>query len=224
LQRLQGYADLHALSADHVYVQADVERDQLRAQERQGYHFVRMIEAPRLIPVGFVSSNRKGNMDTQEQTHQVPTDLERFMERWNEQLEKLAVISNWHAELHVATGYELPYHGDRTSIYCNVYEYDDNSNGTVNEAATLKNIAKVVQFASSKGYDVQKKYDDDDFRATITIAEGIRVSYIANRKVVCTPKVVGKKFHPAVMIPAQAVDVVEWECDKLSFLAIDTDG
>jgi hypothetical protein len=162
-------------------------------------------------------------METEQNTEEVQNRLDRFLDRWNKKIEREGIIVNWHMELFVATGVDLPWSSERTSMYVNVYgENDDEGNSVVDEEATLKVIAKVVQFASSKGHGIEKKYDDEDFRAVITLGEGITVSYIANRKVVCTPTVVGQKFIAAVVLPAQTVDIIEWECDKLSFMAIDT--
>jgi len=157
-----------------------------------------------------------------------PTELERYFDRIRKSEKRFATIVNWHTNLHVATGEDelLPYSVDGT--YNNVSQFDENpeekySQGIFNEERTLNLLAKVVKYARSMGYDVEKDYQYDNFTVKVWLDREawITVEYYTKREAVCEAKVVGQKVVPAKPAePPKVVDVIEWECSKLSLLGL----
>lgn len=162
-----------------------------------------------------------------------PTELDRYFERIRKAEKKFTKIVNWHTNLHVAIGEDelLPYSVDGT--YNNVSQFDpkldDNGNvvkwqqGEFNEERTLELLAKVVKHARSMGYEVDKDYSYDNFTVKVWLdrEEWLAVEYFCKREAVCEAKVVGKKVVPAKPAePPKVVDVIEWECSKLSLLGL----
>jgi len=114
----------------------------------------------------------------------------------------------------------------------------------VDEDATVQNLSKVVKFARSHTptkppYEIEKDYGDSNFTIKVKLpipepdpnypdnptypGNYVTLNYYANREVACTKKVVGTKLIPAQHIPEKVEEVVEWECQKLSFLGLASD-
>jgi len=97
--------------------------------------------------------------------------------------------------------------------------------------ATKRKIAFITQFARSKSYAVTKKHTDDQFTVTVTLHQvgdepsykDIKFTYRASRQTVCK-KVTKKMFVEEEIVPAHEEEVVEWECEKVSFMAMDLDS
>lgn len=97
----------------------------------------------------------------------------------------------------------------------------------VDVPATEELLRKIVKFARSKGYAVKKKYSDDDLKIVVTLRQmgekpsykDIVATYTASRKVVCA-KVTKTVHHEEQVIEAHDEEVTEWECRKVSFLAV----
>jgi hypothetical protein len=98
--------------------------------------------------------------------------------------------------------------------------YDERYNIDV-EATTLA-FAKIVKWARSKGYGVTKDYTESSFYIRLTVP-GVKgtVDFYADRDIMCTKRHVGTEIIPAQ--PEKVVDKYDWDCDKVSFLGIDTD-
>ena len=156
------------------------------------------------------------------------SELDNFLEEWNERVRIDQLVCNWHVNLYLATGVHLPWRGDIKSVYCTQEDYDrETRTSTINVEKTRKLLAKVQQYAVSQHYKVVKPMDEDDdeFKAVITINENpeIKITYIANRTVVCTP-IKEKVYVPATVVPAKFEEkTVGYDCEKISFLAYNTD-
>lgn len=175
--------------------------------------------------MGFCTINPKGAIINDTETSL--TEVQKMQGRLEEHFAKERTVAQWHIELHEATGYELPYLGNDTWITCNVWVYPEEGDSYVDEDETVKKLATALNYAVSRGYEVEKKYDDNYFRIIVMISTEpwIRITYNADRKVVCVPKVVGQKLVPAstVVVEEHVEDIIEWECEKLSFMKVATD-
>jgi len=98
----------------------------------------------------------------------------------------------------------------------------------VNVHETNNQIARIMQFARSKGLAVEKKYDESYFRMKITLHQvgdepsykDVVMTYSANRKAVCTA--VTKTVHHEAK-EAYDEETTEWICEPISFLGMDVD-
>jgi hypothetical protein len=120
-------------------------------------------------------------------------------------------------------GCDIPYDAFRGSQYHSIGQTKFNEESReyeLDEEATVKEIAKYVQFARTRGYKVEKKYTEDDFNVYIEVP-GVRGKFnlYTTRKVVCKRVVVGTEIVPAV--PEQEKEIVEWQCDKIAFLNVE---
>lgn len=152
------------------------------------------------------------------------SDLERFLERDRERLDRDKRIVAWHVAVHLNTEIELPYRGNETYMNVNVHRWiEDDGEYKMDMEATLANLAKITKYATSKGAKVEKKYDYD-FKLNVTIPEtDIVIRYSADRETVCTKKVVGTKHVEAQVIPAHDEEIIEWDCEPISLLQVATD-
>lgn len=120
-------------------------------------------------------------------------------------------------------GCDIPYDAFRGGQYHNIAQHhsnEDSGEWELDEEATVKEIAKYVQFSRKRGYKVEKKYTDDDFNVYIEVpeVEG-KFNLYTTRKVVCKRVVVGTEVVPAV--PEHEKELVEWQCDKIAFLNVE---
>lgn len=123
------------------------------------------------------------------------------------------------ADLIMTPGIGLPY---QASYYINVTAYHPWKTGVpqaIDVEATRKNLARVVQTARQKGWEVEKKYDDSYFRIVVTTPSGGKLDFNANRESMCERKVVGTKVIPAQ--EARTEDIVEYDCNRISLLSLD---
>ena len=154
-----------------------------------------------------------------------------FMDRWNKAVERDAIVCDWHVKLYMATGIRPPYFGESRTIYCTqeVRDEDDHSKWNVDVEATRVYLAKVTQYAASRSevFGIEKPEmteTDKEFKLVVTISDdpNIKVTYTANREVVCTP-IMKKVYKPQMVTPAKfEEEIVGYNCEKVSFLAIDT--
>ena len=153
-------------------------------------------------------------------------DLDYFLNRWNRKLKKDALVVDWHVGLYRAYGVELPYTANVDHVYCTQEDRIDGKY-VLNVEKTRILIAKVVKYATSLGYNVVKpmKEEDEEFHTIVTISNDpeIKITYIASRTVVCTP-IKEKVYVPAEIVPAKFEEkTVGYDCEKISFLAYNTD-
>lgn len=123
----------------------------------------------------------------------------------------------------LAYGVEIPYDAYRGATYHNLAQYGsdpETHEWILDDAKTVKEFAKVVKWAKDRGYKVEKKYTEDDFNLYIETPVG-SFNFYSTRKVVCKKIVTGTKVVPAQ--PEKIEDVTEWVCEKVAFLAVDTD-
>jgi hypothetical protein len=179
-------------------------------------------------------------METQDKIAEVKRFRDRLLKEDMERAHKRQVRSAWCTELYEASDGEvsLPYSINYGSEYITKYHpypKDDDGNDDysvgqeVDVEATNRIIAIIVQFARSKGYDVEYKHTDEEFFTTITIDKdeedsynNVTVDYRANRSSVCTR--IKKTVHvEEKVIEAHDEEVTEWDCRKVSFLAMDTE-
>jgi len=181
--------------------------------------------------------------------------LSKFNERLIAEMNKINLLSSWSISLWNATDgeVELPWSPSYDSESITVhkpqpkklvekswepgefYETTDYSAPReVDIEATNKLIAKIIKHARKCGYQVEKKYDGSTFRVTVVLLQvgekrsynDVTYTYNANRQSVCE-KVVTIVHHEAEtkVIEAHDEEVVEWNCEKISFMAMnDTDS
>ena len=92
---------------------------------------------------------------------------------------------------------------------------ENDSNYVIDEDATLAELRTIVQWARKRKFRVEKEYSDAEFQLRIwTDGEKYdgRLTFSANRQVVCQKVVTGTR-----MIPAKTEEVVEWNCSKIAF-------
>jgi len=82
--------------------------------------------------------------------------------------------------------------------------------------ATQREFAKVVQWARKRGYRIEKKYDDDDFKIILNDTPIGRVEFYSTRQVVCKRIQTGTKVIPESVVPEY-----EYQCDKVAFLRVE---
>lgn len=87
--------------------------------------------------------------------------------------------------------------------------------------ATTKELARVIQWARSKGYTIRKEYTELYFYIHVT-ADRIRYDFVADRQVYCKKVYRGTKVVEAQ--PESVVDVYDWECEKVAFTTIEVDN
>lgn len=126
----------------------------------------------------------------------------------------------------LSRGIEIPYDAYYgTSHYANIaqhLEYDSElESSPLDVEATQKQIARIIRWARSNGWSVEKKYNDDEFTVRI---EGIHepicyMEFFSTRQVVCKKVQTGTKTVEAV--EAHEEPVYEYVCDKVAFLSID---
>ena len=145
-------------------------------------------------------------------------ELTTFIDRATKSRNRNEQIFNWHVKAGQA-GIPLPYDYDDTYTSINVYDYENEDNKwEINVEKTLDMIAKVVQFATDNGYEVTKSYNYN-FDVCIIVNDDVEVHYTAQRESVCTKKVVGTKVIPAKVTEERIEEEIEWECEKIAFLA-----
>lgn len=99
-----------------------------------------------------------------------------------------------------------------------VTKYDENYN--IDEAATIKEFARIVRWALAKKYAIEKDYEGAYFQINLTVP-GMRnpVNFYTDRNVMCKKVHVGTEIIPAT--PERIQDKYDWECEKLSFLGVE---
>lgn len=107
---------------------------------------------------------------------------------------------------------KLPQYSSDFTIFANEWLYGS------------KEEAKEVVILAAKAFGrAEKVYSQENFKLQKEFAGGVKLTVQTDRKVVCTPVVVGKKQIPGQVIPAEPeryvpayeVDDVEWKCDSL---------
>lgn len=163
-------------------------------------------------------------------TVEIDTDtrLADFQDRIADQRARFNRAATWHLEALQNGNITPPYRGDETWLNVTEYDYegtkDTNPNyGKVDVEATQLILAKVIKYATKVGAKVEKRYDTHDFNVEVTATDGFSIHYYASRETVCERKVIGTKVIPAITTAERIEEIVEWECEKVSFLAIDTE-
>jgi HSP20 family molecular chaperone IbpA len=164
------------------------------------------------------------NTDTNTNEIVVDTTLDKFRGRVWASIQKMNTLAEWCVELYEVTKINPP-----LSVTFGVYEnltcfgpYKYGEDPVIDIEATQTELAKVIQFARIKKYDVEKKYTEDSFTVSVTVPSetveaGYKVQYYASRKAVCKPKVT-KTVH----VPASTrEEVVEWDCSPIAFTKLD---
>lgn len=151
-----------------------------------------------------------------------PSDETKFiLKMWDDQDQIRAKQDFWIDALQA--GLPSPLDTWTTTWFSSVAITQRNELYQIDEKATVKLFAKIVKWARSKGYSIEKKYDYD-FRVCVGNIPGIKdtMDFTAEREVMCKKVFVGTKVIPYQ--PPQSekvVDNYDWECEKLSFLGIE---
>ena len=146
--------------------------------------------------------------------------VEELKEKCQKHLQKtIAIQAIWIDA--AAHDIEIPWDAASGGNYVNVavFEEDEETgNPELNEDKTKVEFAKIIKWARSKGYEVEKKYDDDTFNLWIDPKDDLvwKLNFYSTRQVVCTKRVVGTK-----VVPAKVQEIVEWDCEKIAFSAMD---
>jgi hypothetical protein len=147
-------------------------------------------------------------------------ELVKYDRDCREGLEKLIKNQNFWREV-LAEGIEIPYGASRSTgnAYVNVAKYhntaDEDGSYPLDEEATIKEFARVVQWARREGYKVEKKYTDDEFKVILSETSIGRVEFYSTRQVVCKKVVTGVEI-----VPETTKEVYEYQCDKIAFLNV----
>ena len=181
---------------------------------------------------------------TTEQAEKIAQELEEYQARMDKKQRDEQIRMEWFKSLYHATNgsVRLPY--DATSmVFATVYKphpevWDAEKEKMVTDYAAPQEVdvnatnivlAKVTQHASALGYPVNKNYSDKYYTHEVILQEdpeskynNVTVSYEVNRESVCRKVVTGTKHVEEKIIPAHDEEVVEWECEKISFLGMDT--
>lgn len=167
-------------------------------------------------------------------------DLAEYDERIATERFRFEAKAKWHRDLYLATNgnVELPWTPDNgyVNLLVSGYVYETREDGTtdyangelvIDEDATRRKIAQVIQYARKCKLAVEKKYpaedSDEDFEVVIFISDDpkIRITYYVNRKAVCKRVVVGTEVIPEHTVPEEVKEITEWKCEKLAFLGMD---
>jgi hypothetical protein len=150
-------------------------------------------------------------------------ELSKYQERVAKERAKFDATILWHMHAYQEEGIELPYDPADRYIYATVQNWDDEkAEYIVDEEATVQKLARIAKLARRLGFAVKKDYSAN-FTLEIKLMDRCVVRYNANREAICTKKVVGTKIVPAYTSPERVEEIVEWDCEKLSLLAVDTD-
>jgi len=153
-------------------------------------------------------------------------NLDAFVSRLHSNRQQMETIADWHIRAYKEGGVELPWAIDSTWVNMNVYGDYVDGNRDLDTEASLEKLSKVVKFATKqKNVLVKKNYDDRDFELTVEItsddeSKSYTIMYYVKREAVCTRRVVGTKEIPEQIVPARTEEVVEWDCEPVSLLAI----
>jgi hypothetical protein len=140
-------------------------------------------------------------------------EIKDYIERADKKRQEQDEIEKWHLRIHAEAGIKLPYFPFDTYVSANVY---NDETYELDVDATLDNLARIVQYGTDNAISVEKDYGHS-FQVRVKIADRVTINYNAERDAVCTKKVVGTKVIPAQ--PERVEDEVEWECEKIAFLA-----
>jgi len=164
-------------------------------------------------------------------------ELDRFNERQlkKQNIEQLRI--QWLISLFEAEGVELPYSVSSVEYITQYHPAPKLENGAtdysapqvIDVEATQIILAKVAQHAARLGYKMEKEYTDKNYTHKVILLEDpnshwddVTITYQASRESVCRKVVTGKKHVEKQIIEAHDEDITEWECDKISFLGMDT--
>jgi len=108
-----------------------------------------------------------------------------------------------------------PYRWINVAQYLN--DRDEETNAyPLDVEATQRELAKVVQWAKRRGWKIEKKYDDNDFKIILDDTPIGRVEWYSTRQVVCKRIQTGTK-----VIPERVEPEYEYQCDKVAFLKVE---
>lgn len=180
--------------------------------------------------------------DTTEQADKVARQLDEYQARMDKKQHDERVRIEWFKSLYEATGVRLPYDAG-SMVFATVFHphpeiwdaekekmvTDYAAPQEVNVDATNKLLAKVTQHASKLGHAVNKTYSDKYYTHEVILEEdseskynNVTVTYEVNRESVCRKVVTGTKHVEEKIVPAHDEEIVEWVCEKISFLGMDT--
>jgi len=162
-----------------------------------------------------------------------PTEMDRYLDRIRKHEIRFAKIVNWHTGLILMTGEDELVPNCVDGTYNSVSQFDPKldedgnvlkyQQGEFNEERTLNLLAKVVKYAKSLDLKVEKDHSGDDFQVKVWLdqEEWLYIIYYCKREAVCEAVVTGQKVIPAKPAePPKVVDVIEWECRKISILGL----
>jgi hypothetical protein len=120
-------------------------------------------------------------------------------------------------------GVELPYGATSDAskrMYNNLaahFDYDEETKTMpLDVQETQRRFARVIRWAKKRGYTIEKKYDDNEFKVIVTTPDDRVIDFYSTRQVVCKQVQTGTK-----VIPEQVVPVYEYQCDKVAFLSVE---
>jgi len=175
-----------------------------------------------------------------------PDEKRQELDKFNARMSKEASIKQlrmqWLVSLFEAEGVELPWHVSSVEYVTQYlpapkkwdeelgYEVTDyDAPQVIDVLATNKILAKVTQHAARLGYKLEKDYNDKTYCHKITLLEdekshwdNVTITYQVNRESVCRKVVTGTKHVEKQIIEAHDEDEYGWECEKISFLGMDT--
>lgn len=183
-------------------------------------------------------------METTEQSEKVARKLEEYQTRMEKKHHDEKIRMEWFKSLYHATNgsVDLPYDAS-SMIFATVYkprpeQWDEEKGRMVVDYAAPQEVdvnatnivlAKVTQHASALGYPVNKTYSSQYYSHEVILEEdtenkwnNVTVTYEVNRESVCRKVVKGYEDVPEQITPAHKKEIVEWECEKISFLGMDT--
>lgn len=95
------------------------------------------------------------------------------------------------------------------TVYSKIFKIDPE--------ATRIRLAKAMKALQSFGAKIEKEYDDNYFKIRGTFSIGMVFTLTANREVACVKRVVGTEYVPPTVIKGHTKEIVEWDCERISF-------
>jgi hypothetical protein len=133
---------------------------------------------------------------------------------------EVAELSDLLDEKGVECDFYVPEYYTEFTQNCTVNEGWDSTTQSykVDREASLAKIAEITAALPGKK---EKVMDEDGLKVTFTTESGATLEFHTDKKVTCSPKVVGQKWvEPYVPAPREGhyEDIVEWECDEVVLL------
>ena len=152
--------------------------------------------------------------------------LERFDTKCVDRMNDIRAHQEFWREA-IEHGIETPWDATYgTSHYANLAQHldtqDDEGQYPLDIEETQRQFARVVKWARKRGWEIEKKYKDDEFTIRVEGIPGVKyMEFYSTRQVTCKKVQTGTKHVDAV--EAHDEPVFEYQCDKVAFLSVATD-